>query len=313
MKKISVVIPTYNEADNITLMADRLVRMFSDELKNYQYEILFIDNDSKDGSKDIIRNICKKNKNIKAIFNIKNFGAFNSPYYGLMQTSGDCAILMACDFQDPVELIPDFVKEWENGHKIVVGVKNKSQENKIVYTLRSMYYDLLKKLSNVNIIRHFTGFGLYDKEFIELMASLNDATPFLRGVVAEYGYNIKQIEFEQPKRLSGTSHNSFSDLYDGAMLSFTTYTSLGLRIVTIAGFIIGLISFIIGLIYLIYKLIYWYSFNAGMAPVLVGMFFLGGIVLISLGLVGEYVIAINRRSINRPLVIEKERINFKKK
>ena len=313
MKKVSILIPTYNEVDNISLITDKIVELFSNDLKNYQYEILFIDNNSNDGSKDLIRKICKKNKNIKAIFNIKNFGAFNSPYYGLMQTSGDCTILMACDLQDPVELIPDFIKEWEKGYKIVVGVKNKSKENKIIYTLRSIYYDLLNKLSNVNIIRHFTGFGLYDKEFIELMASLNDTTPFLRGVVAEYGYDIKEVEYEQPLRINGKSHNSFTDLYDGAMLSFTTYTSLGLRIVTIAGFVIGLISFIIGLIYLVYKLIYWYTFNAGMAPVLVGMFFLGGIILISLGLVGEYVIAINRRTMNRPLVIEQERINFKKK
>ena len=312
MKKISILIPTYDEVDNIPLITDKLVKMFSDELNNYQYEIIFIDNNSQDGSKDIIRKICKENKNIKAIFNIKNFGAFNSPYYGLTQTSGDCSILMACDLQDPVELIPTFVKEWENGHKIVVGVKNKSKENKVVYVLRSIYYDLLNKSSNVNIIRHFTGFGLYDKEFIQLMASLKDPTPFLRGVVAEYGYDIKEVEFEQPTRTHGQSHNSFFDLYDGAMLSFTTYTSLGLRIVTIVGFIIGLISFVIGLIYLVYKLLYWYSFDAGMAPVLVGMFFLGGVILISLGLIGEYVIAINRRSINRPLVIEQERINFKK-
>ena len=309
-KTISVLIPCYNEQENVQDMADSLRELFSHELKKYNYEIIFIDNCSTDKTKEIIRDICSKNKHIKAIFNLKNFGAFNSPYYGLLQTGGDCAILMACDFQDPVELIPEFVRNWEEGYKIVVGVKNKSQENGFVYMLRSIYYKLLNKLSNVNIISHYTGFGLYDRSFIDLMSKLDDTTPFLRGVVAEYGYDIKEIEFVQPVRKKGKSHHNFSSLYDGAMLSFTSYTTLGLRIVTISGFLIGIISFCIGLFYLIYKLRNWYTFDAGMAPVLVGIFFLGGIILVSLGLIGEYVIAINRRSMRRPLVIEKERINF---
>lgn len=311
MKKISILIPCFNEVGNVEPISNDIAEMFNNELKNYKYEIVFIDNDSNDGTKEKIREICKKNKKVKAIFNIRNFGAFNSPYYGLMQTDGDCTIMMACDYQDPLYLIPEFIKEWENGYKIVVGVKDRSKENPIIYLLRTIYYNTLKKLSNVNIIRHFTGFGLYDKEFIDILRRIDDSTPFLRGVVAEYGYDIKEIPFEQPLRKSGTTHHNLSGLYDAAMLSFTAYTTLGLRIVTITGFVIGIISFIIGLIYLIYKLIHWYTFNAGMAPILVGMFFLGGVVLITLGLIGEYVISINRRSMHRPLVVEKERINFK--
>ena len=311
MKKISVLIPCFNEVENVEPISKDITDLFKSKLKKYQYEIVFIDNDSKDGTKEKIREICKKNKKIKAIFNVRNFGAFNSPYYGLMQTDGDCTIMMACDYQDPVDMIPDFVREWENGYKIVVGVKDHSKENPIVYSLRSIYYYLLGKLSNVDIIRHFTGFGLYDREFINILRQIDDSTPFLRGIVAEFGYDIKKITFEQPLRKAGKTHNSISDLYDATMLSFTAYTTLGLRIVTIVGFVVGVISFIIGLIYLIYKLKYWYTFNAGMAPILVGIFFLGGIIMITLGLIGEYVISINRRSMHRPLVVERERINFK--
>lgn len=310
MKKISIVIPCYNEKDNVSLMANSLKDLFADTLKKYDYEIIYIDNGSNDGTTEELKKICKNNKKIKAIFNIRNFGVFNSSHYAILQSTGDCTILLACDFQDPIELIPTFIEHWNDGYKIVVGVKEQSDENAIVYRLRSVYYNMLKKLSNIDIIRHFTGFGLYDKSFVELLRQLDDSTPFLRGMVAEYGYDIKKVSYKQPQRKRGKSHNSFSDLYDATMLSFTTYTTSGLRIVTIAGFIIGITSFIIGLVYLFLKLKYWYTFNAGTAPILVGMFFLGGIILISLGLIGEYVISINRRSMHRPLVIEKERINF---
>lgn len=312
MKKISILIPCYNEKDNVLPISEAITKLFDNELKNYAYELVFIDNASDDGTVDVIKVLCASNTNIKAILNARNFGAFNSPYYGLLQTSGDCTIIAACDFQDPIELIPKFVEEWEKGYKIVVGVKTKSQENPFVYGLRTIYYNLIKKLSNIEIIRHFTGFGLYDKEFIDILKTIDDSTPFLRGIVAELGYQIKEIPFNQPKRANGKTHNSLSELYNAAMLSFTSYTTLGLRIVTIAGFIIAVLSFVIGLVYLIYKLRYWYTFNAGMAPVLVGMFFLGSVILMSLGLIGEYVISINRRAMHRPLVIERQRINFDK-
>ena len=310
MKTISIVIPCFNEEENINDMYNAINNLFNNELNKYNYELIFIDNGSTDNTKNIINNICDNNKNVKAIFNIKNFGVFNSSYYGLLQSSGDASILMACDFQEPVELIPEFIKEWENGHKIVVGVKNKSQENKFIYLLRSIYYKLIKKLSNVEMISHYTGFGLYDKDFINILTNLKDSTPFLRGVVAEYGYDIKEINYIQPKRKKGKSHNGFAELYDGAMQSFTTYTTLGLRLVTLSGFIIAIICFIIGLIYLIYKLLHWYNFDLGMAPMLIGVYFIGAVILCAVGLIGEYIIAINKRSMQKPLVIEKERKNF---
>jgi len=313
MKKISICIACYNESGNIKPISEAITALFSNELKKYDYELLFIDNASSDSTIDELREISSKNKKIKVILNAKNFGAYNSPYYGLLQTTGDCSILMACDFQDPVELLPKFVEEWEKGYKIVVGVKNKSKENPIIYAIRSFYYYLVKHFSNVDIISHYTSFGLYDKSFINLLASLDDSTPFLRGIVAEFGYDIQKVYFEQPKRKVGKSHHSLSQLYSAAMLSFTTYTTLGLRIVTLFGFIVALFSFIIGATYLIYKITHWYTFSAGMAPVLIGIFFLGSIILVSLGFVGEYVISINKRLMNRPLVIEKERINFNDK
>ena len=287
MKKISVLIPCYNEE-----------------------ELIFIDNDSKDNTRILLRDICKRNKNIKAIFNAKNFGQFNSPYYGILQTTGDCVVSMVCDFQDPIELIPQYVKEWENGYKIVIGIKEKSDESKFVYGLRTIYYKMIQKFSNVEQIRHFTGSGLYDREFIEILRELKDPTPFLRGIVAEFGYKIKKIPYTQPQRRAGKTKNNFYSLYDAAMLSFTSYTKIGLRIATFMGMGVGIVSALIGLAYLIMKIAFWDRFNAGYAPMMIGMFFLGSIQLFFLGFIGEYIMSINARVMNRPLVIEEERINF---
>lgn len=312
MKKISILIPCYNENENIKPISDAIVNVLQNELGGYDYEIIFIDNASKDGTRDRIEEVCNDNKKIKAIFNVTNFGQFNSPYYGLTQITGDCAILICCDFQDPVDLIPRFVYEWEKGHKIVIAQKSTSKENPIMYLLRSMYYSMLKKLSSVNMIEHFTGFGLYDKSFIELLRNLNDNNPFLRGIVAEYGdgFNYTTIEYEQAKRRAGKTHNNFFSLYDAAMLSFTSYTKVGLRIATFLGLITAILSFLIGIVYLVYKLIMWDRFDAGLAPLTVGMFFLGGVILIFLGIIGEYILNINQRTIGRPLVVEEKRINF---
>lgn len=194
-KRISIMVPTYNEEENVELMYKALKDVFKKDLPNYQYEILFIDNKSKDNTRKLIRGICEKDKNVKAIFNAQNFGQFNSPYYGLISTTGDCTISVAADFQDPVEMIPKFVHEWENGYKIVIGIKSKSQESKIVYLLRSFYYKLIKKFSEVEQIEHFTGFGLYDKSFIEVLRKLDDPEPYLRGIVAELGFERKEIPF----------------------------------------------------------------------------------------------------------------------
>lgn len=310
MKKISILIPCYNEEENVVPMSEAIVNLFTTELSHYDYELLFIDNHSTDRTRDLLREICVKNEHIKAIFNAKNFGQFNSPYYGILQTTGDCTISMVCDFQDPIELIPQYIKEWENGYKIVIGIKKSSKENPIMYRLRGIYYKVIKKFSNVEQIEHFTGSGLYDRDFIEVLRDLKDPTPFLRGIVAELGYARKEIPYEQPQRRAGKTHNNFYTLYDAAMLSFTSYTKIGLRLATFLGAGIGAASMIVAVVYLVLKLIYWNRFNAGMAPIVIGMFFLGAVELFFMGFIGEYILSMNQRIMNRPLVIEEERINF---
>lgn len=310
MKKISILIPCYNEEENVVAMSKALVQLFKDMLNGYDYELIFIDNDSQDMTRDLIRELCRDNPKIKAIFNAKNFGQFRSPYYGMLQSSGDCTISLCCDFQDPVELIPDMVREWENGYKIIVMQKTESEENRFIYLLRSIYYRIIHRFSDVEQIEHFTGFGLYDSSFIQVLRNLHDPTPFIRGIVAELGYKVKIIPYKQMRRRAGKSHNNFMTLYDAAMLSFTSYTKIGLRLATFLGFGIALISAVFAIWYLIVKIIYWERFNAGMAPLLIGMFFLGSAILIFLGMMGEYILSINQRIMNRPLVIEEERINF---
>ncbi len=310
MKKISIVVPTYNEEANVEAMAAALTRLFDTELKNYEREIIFIDNCSKDRTREKLKAVCSKDKRIKAIFNAKNFGQFNSPYYGLLQTEGDCAVLLAADFQDPVEMIPRFVEKWTEGYKIVCGIKTSSKESKLVYALRTLYYKAIKKMSDVEQIEHFTGFALYDKSFIETLRELKDPKPFLRGIVAELGGERCELEYEQPKRRAGKTSNNWYSLYDAAMLSFTSYTKIGLRLATFAGFAIALASVVIGIVYLVMKLIYWNRFAAGLAPILIGMFFLGAVQLMFIGFMGEYIMSINSRVMNRPLVVEERRINF---
>ena len=310
MKKISILVPCYNEEENVIPLSNALVEMLQRDLPAYDYEIVFIDNCSKDSTRDKLRVICRKNPKIKAVLNAKNFGQFNSPYYGMLQTTGDCVVLMCCDFQDPIEMVPEFVKSWEEGYKIVSAIKTTSKENKIMRFLRSCYYKLIKKMSDVEQIEHFTGFGLYDRSFIEVLRELDDPTPFLRGIVAELGYKRKNIAYEQQKRRAGKTHNNWYSLYDAAMLSFTSYTKIGLRIATIGGFLCAGISFVIAIIYLLYKLPHWYSFSAGVAPLIIGLFMMGGIQLFFVGLLGEYIMSINTRVMKRPLVVEEERINF---
>ncbi len=310
MKKISVLVPTYNEEGNVELLSLAIKAQFSNNLPEYDYEIVFIDNDSRDLTREKIRKLCAEDSKIKAIFNTKNFGQFNSPYYGMCQTTGDCTISMCADFQDPPEMIPKLVHEWENGYKIVSAIKTSSKENPFVRFLRTCYYKLIKKMSDVEQIEHFTGFGLYDRDFIEVLKRLNDPTPFLRGIVAELGYKRKDVPYEQAKRLSGHTSNNWYRLYDAAMLSFTSYTKVGMRVVTIFGFIVSFVSIVIALIYLILKLINWDTFPMGNAPILIGVFVFSGIQLFFIGLLGEYVMNINTRIMNRPLVVEEERINF---
>ena len=310
MKKISVLIPCYNEVENVVPMSEAVVDIIQKELSSYDYELVFIDNCSEDGTREKLEEICAKNKKIKAIFNVTNFGQFNSPFYGMCQTTGDCTISMCCDFQDPVEMLPQFVKEWENGYKIVSAIKTSSKENPFIRLLRTIYYKMIRNMSDVKMIEHFTGFGLYDKTFIDLLKQLDDPMPFLRGIVAEYGFKRKEIEYQQAKRRAGKTKNNFYTLYDAAMLSITSYTKVGLRLATILGFVSSGVSLLIALVYLILKLVNWYNFQAGYAPMIIGVYVLGSLQLFFIGLLGEYILYINSRVIKRPLVVEEKRINF---
>ncbi len=310
--KISVMIPCYNEQDNVREIAAAVANIMKKDLPQYDYEILFIDNKSKDRTREYLREMCQADNHIKAIFNMKNFGQFNSPYYGLCQTTGDCTILLCCDFQDPIEMIPVMVHEWEKGHKVISMIKTTSRENHLMYWLRSVYYKTIRAMSSIEQIEHFTGFGLYDKSFIQVLRDLDDPTPFLRGIVAEYAPDHLEIPYEQQKRRAGKTSNNFFSLFDAAMLSFTSYTKGGLRAATFGGFLISGMSFLIALFYLIQKLIHWDDFVAGNAPILIGVFFLGGLQMFFIGLLGEYIMSMNTRIIKRPLVIEEERLNFNK-
>jgi glycosyltransferase involved in cell wall biosynthesis len=308
--KISILIPCYNEEENARPICEAVKKMLKDDLPSYDYEILFIDNKSTDRTREIIRELCKEDKRVKAIFNIKNFGQFNSPYYGLTQSDGDCTIPLCADFQDPIELIPRMVHEWENGNKVICMIKTSSKENKFIYFMRGVYYWLVHKMGNVKQIKQFTGFGLYDRSFIDILRRLDDPMPFYRGIVAEYAPDHLEIEYEQQKRKAGKSSNNFMSLFDAAMLSFTSYTKGILRVATFGGFFMAIASLVVAIVYLVMKLTRWDEFPMGLAPMVIGVYFLGSVQLFFLGFLGEYVMGINQRVIDRPLVIEEERINF---
>ena len=310
MKRISIMIPCFNEEENIIPLSEAITNEMNTFLPQYDYEIIFIDNDSQDSTREKIISLCQSDKRIKSIFNARNFGYFNSQYYGILQTTGDCVIPFAADFQDPVDMIPKLVHEWESGFKIVCAVKNASRENPIMRFARTCYYKTIKKMSDVKQIEHFYGFGLYDKEFIDVLRSMNDSMPYFRGIVAELGYKIKVVNYEQQKRRFGKTHFSFYKLYDGAMLGFTSYTKVGMRICTMMGFVVAFINALIAMYFLIYKLIAWDNFNPGSASMLVGIFLMGGLQMFFTGFLGEYVLSINTRVMNRPLVIEEKRLNF---
>ena len=313
MKKISSMVPCYNEEENVVPLSEALIDMFKKDLPNYEYDILYIDNASTDTTRVKLRVLCENNPKIRAIFNAKNFGQFNSPYYGILQTDGDCTIPVCADFQDPVELIPELVKKWEEDYKIVCAIKSRSKESKIMYFLRSVYYKMIKKMSSSEQIEHFTGFGLYDKSFVQVLRDLDDPIPFIRGIIGELGYKRTEIEYVQPQRRAGKTHNNFYTLYDAAMLSFTSYTKIGLRLATFIGAICGGASIVVGIIYLIFKLIYWDRFVAGMAPLILIVSFMSSLQIFFIGLMGEYILSMNKRLMNRPLVIEEERLNFSSK
>ena len=309
-KLISVVIPTYNEEENVVPMTETLTDIFMKELPEYDYEIIYIDNHSKDQTRQLLRSLCAKDRHVKAIFNARNFGQMRSPVYGLKQAYGDCVVRLNADFQDPPALIPTLVKEWENGNKIVIGIKSKTDEGRVMAWMRKQYYKLLRKITDIGHIENFTGFGLYDRKFVDVVRSVHDPMPYLRGMIAELGYDYKTVPYERPQRRAGKSKNNFYSLYDVAMVGITSYSKVMLRLATFIGFGIGFVSLVIALIYLIMKLIHWDWFHAGVAPLVIGQFFLGGVQLFFIGLLGEYILSINQRVLDRPLVVEEERLNF---
>ena len=309
-KLISVVIPTYNEEENVVPMTEALTDIFSKELREYDYEIIFIDNHSKDRTRHILRKLCEGNRRVKAIFNARNFGQLRSPVYGLKQAYGDCVVRLNADFQDPPGLIPTLVREWENGSKIVIGIKNKTEEGHVMAWVRKQYYRLLRKITDIGHIENFTGFGLYDRKFVDVVRSIHDPMPYLRGMIAELGYDYQTVPYDRPKRRAGKSKNNFYSLYDVAMVGITSYSKVMLRLATFIGFGIGMMSILVALIYLILKLVHWDWFHAGIAPLVIGEFFLGGVELFFIGLMGEYILSINQRVLDRPLVVEEERLNF---
>lgn len=313
MKKISVMVPCFNEEENVPLMYKSLKEIFDNDLKKYNYEILFIDNKSLDNTRDEIRKICKKDKKVKAIFNAKNFGQFKSPYYALLNTTGDCTISIAADFQEPVDMIPKFVEEWEKGYKIVCAVKNKAKESKFKFAFRKIGYTVIRKFSDIKTIDHFTGFGLYDRSFMDVCRKLNDPEPYFRGIVAELGFEPKIVYYTQNERKHGKTSNNLVTLLDAGMVGVTSYTKKEFHLATLFGFFVALLSFIGAIVYLILKLCMWDNFDAGIAPLIIGMFFLGGIQIFLISFIGEYIVSINQRVMNRPLVVEDERINFDEK
>lgn len=309
MKLISIVTPCYNEEENVELLYKKVKDVFN-ELKEYDYEHIFIDNASTDNTVNILKTIAKRDKNLKIIVNSRNFGHIRSPFYGLLQANGDAVISLVSDLQDPPEMIKDFILKWEEGYKIVVGVKKQSKESKIMFFIRKTFYNFITSISEIGLLKDFTGFGLYDKKIIQILRQINDPYPYLRGIICDIGFEIHAIEFVQPVRAKGITKNNFYSLYDMAMLGITSYSKIPLRLATMLGFMIGVVSFLIALVYLIYKIIFWNRFSVGAAPIVIGLFFFSAVQLFFIGIIGEYVGSIHTQVLKRPLVIEKERINF---
>ena len=308
-KKISIVTPCFNEEFNVEPLYEK-VRIEMAKLSNYTYEHIFIDNYSTDNTLLKLKSIASVDKNVKIIVNARNFGHIKSPYYGMIQADGDVVISLVSDLQDPPELIPDFIKKWEEGYKIVVGVKEKSEENIIMFSIRKLFYKVIDRISDTSQIQNFTGFGLYDRQFMEVLKTVQEPYPYFRGLVSELGFSICQIPYLQPKRSKGNTKNNFFTLYDMAMLGFTSHSKVPLRMSSFIGFIVAFFSILIAITYLIYKILFWDNFQVGIAPLVIGFFFFGGVQLFFLGIIGEYISAILIQVKNRPLVIEKERINF---
>lgn len=308
-KLISIVVPCFNEEGNVGPLYERVSAVFAN-LPEYNYDLIFADNASTDSTQELLRSLAKSDHRVKVIFNMRNFGHIRSPYNALLQATGDAVIGIVADLQDPPELIPEFLRQWESGSKVVLGQKTESEESWILFWLRGIYYKLVKKLADVELLEHVTGFGLYDREVVEQLRALDDPYPYARGLISELGYPVARVPYAQPKRKSGVTKNSFYTLYDMAMLGFTTHSKKPLRLATMLGFASALLSLLVGLVYLVYKLLYWNEISVGIAPLVIGLFFFASVQLVFLGIVGEYVGAIHTQVMHRPLVIERERLNF---
>lgn len=309
MKIITVVTPCYNEEDNIDDVYKQTQAVFA-TIPDVEYEHLFIDNFSTDRTREMLRELAARDPKVKAIFNARNFGHIRSPYHGLLQARGDAAILLVADLQDPPVLIRDFIAHWRNGAKLVVGVKPSADESGLMFAIRRAYYRTVTRIADVKLIQNFTGFGLYDRAVLEQLRRIDDPYPYLRGLVSEVGYEAVQIPYNQPRRRRGITKNNFYTLYDIAMLGITSHSRVPLRIATMAGFALSALSLLMSLLYLLLKMAFWNSFSAGLAPILIGMFFFASVQLFFIGLLGEYVGAILTHVMKRPLVVEHERINY---
>jgi glycosyltransferase involved in cell wall biosynthesis len=309
LKRISVVTACFNEEENVKELYEQIKAVFND-LPQYEYEHIFIDNASKDRTVTILKEIAQKDRRVKIIVNTRNFGHIRSPYHALMQAKGDAVISIVADLQDPPIMIKEFIKKWEEGYKIVIGVKTKSEESPFFFAIRKVYYNLVGRLSEIELIKNFTGFGLYDQKVIETLRSIEDPYPYFRGLICDIGFERAVIKYVQPTRKRGFTNNNFYTLYDIAMLGITNHSKVPLRLATMTGFFVALISLLVALGYFGYKLIFWGNFQLGMAPLVIGLFFFSSVQLFFIGVIGEYIGAIHTQVLKRPLVVEKERVNF---
>lgn len=306
---ISIVTPCYNEEDNVDELYLRIKAAIS-ELHKYEFEFIFIDNHSRDGTVTKLKRLAAADRNVKIIVNTRNFGHIRSPYYGILQSRGVATVYLASDLQDPPELIPEFIRHWEEGYKLVMATKPVSKGAAWLHALRRAYYRFLDGISDISLVADSTGFGLYDKVVLDQLREIDDPYPFLRGLICELGHEVKTIPFTQPRRLRGISKNNFYTLYDIAMLGIVSHSKVPIRIAAFAGFALGMISVLVAAAYIVLKLIFWDAFPLGVAPVVIGLFFLFGVQLVFIGVLGEYIGSIHTYVQRRPVVVEKERINF---
>ena len=312
MKKISLVSSCFNEGENVENLYKRVMKQIECFQDRYEFEYILLDNGSSDNTAEKLRQIASMDKRVKVIINARNFGHIRSPYYGICQAYGDCVIYLASDLQDPPELIEKFIKKWEEGYKIVLGQKNKSRENPLMFLVRKFYYNLISSICDdgTNLVKNCTGFGLYDKTVVDIFRDIEDPYPYLRGQICDIGFEKALVEFEQPKREKGITKNNFYTLYDNAMLGIVKHSKVPLRLMTMLGFVTSLVSITIAFIYFILKILFWNMFDFGLAPIIISLFFLGSVQLFCIGILGEYIGAIYTRIDKKPLVVEKERINF---